>query len=152
MKKILLITLVLTILNACNNNEVYSGEKKINGKFWLYSDPLTGTFQIRDTSTSYDILFELNHQNDYSFQNLYLRITDDFTGKQLSDTVNINLSDEYGVWIGKGISENKKVSIPLRKDLKFKKQASYNYKIEQFSRSDTLRGMSKIALVVRKAS
>jgi gliding motility-associated lipoprotein GldH len=139
-------------MNSCNNNEVYSGEKKIKGNFWLYSDPLTGTFQISDTSISYDVLFELTHQNDYSFQNLYLRITDDFTGKLISDTVNINLADEYGVWIGKGISENKKLSIPLRKAIKFKKLATYNYKIEQFSRSDTLRGISKIALVVRKAS
>jgi gliding motility-associated lipoprotein GldH len=82
---------------------------------------------------------------------LYLRITDDFIGKAKTDTVNINLADEYGVWSGKGFSKSRELHSILRKSFKFKSQKKYNFSIEQFSRQDSLNGIRSIEFNVLKS-
>lgn len=146
--KIIIIFFGLLVFNSCSNKEIFTAEMKIDNGKWAYSEPLKGTFEIKDTSQSYDIQLNINHKDDYPFQNIYLRITDDFTGTTVTDTVNINLADEYGVWSGKGISKSRELHSILRKSFKFKSQKKYNFSIEQFSRQDSLNGMRSIELIV----
>ena len=138
----------MLIINSCNNTEIFSKEIKLPHDKWTYSDSLKGTFEIKDTSETYDLLLNLSHKDAYPFQNIYLRITDDFTGITKTDTVNINLSDEYGIWKGKSIAGDKSISTILRKKFRFKEIKNYNFTIEQFSRNDTLSGITKAGLAI----
>lgn len=146
--KIIIIFFGLLVFNSCSNKEIFTAEMKIDDGKWAYSEPFKGTFEIKDTSQSYDIQLNISHKDDYQFQNIYFRITDDFTGTTETDTVNINLADEYGVWSGKGISKSRELHSILRKSFKFKSQKKYNFSIEQFSRQDSLNGMRSIELIV----
>jgi gliding motility-associated lipoprotein GldH len=150
LNKIIIIFLGLLVINSCSNEKIFTAEMKFDDGKWAYSEPLKGTFEIKDTLQSYDIELNINHKDDYPFQNIYLRITDDFTGTTVTDTVNINLADEYGVWSGKGISKNRELNSILRKSFKFKSQEKYNFSIDQFSRPDSLNGIRSIEFTVLK--
>lgn len=148
MKNLFLFFFLSLLMLSCKNEQVFSIEKKPEGGHWLHSDILTGTFEITDSSGPYDILFEIEHKENYAYQNIYLKISDDYSGKMSSDTVNIDLMDQYGVWFGSGFSGSKIYRIPLRKNLRFYKNKSYNFNIQQFTRNDTLQGIERIKLYV----
>lgn len=147
MKYLIFLASLNLILFSCNNKEVYSTELNCGNEQWDMKNPLKAQFMIDDTTKLYDIGISLTHTDEYPFQNIYLRIVDDFTGKSIVDTININLSNEYGKWIGKGTNE-KKIQTLLRKSFKFNKNGKYNIKIEQFTRNSILKDIRKIEFSV----
>lgn len=152
LNKIIIIFFGLLVFNSCSNEEIFTAEIKFDDGKWAYSEPFKGTFEIKDTSQSYDIQLNIRHKDDYQFQNIYLRITDNFTGTTETDTVNINLADEYGVWSGKGISKSRELHSILRKSFMFDSQKKFNFSIEQFSRQDSLNGIRSIEFIVLKSN
>ena len=147
--KLIVILLGFLVFNSCSNNEIFTAEMKFAEDKWIYSEPFKGSFEIKDTAQTYDIMLNISHKDNYSFQNIYLRITDDFTGVTKTDTVNINLADEYGVWKGKGISDNRSLDTTLRKKFRFKEKRNYSFNIEQFSRQDSLPGILNIEFLIQ---
>lgn len=147
MKYLIFLASLNLILFSCNNKEVYITELNCGNEQWDMKNPLKAQFMIDDTTKLYDIGISLTHTDKYPFQNIYLRIVDDFTGKSIVDTININLSNEYGKWIGKGTNE-KKIQTLLRKSFKFNKNGKYNIKIEQFTRNSILKDIRKIEFSV----
>lgn len=148
-QKIVLLILITWLISACNKPLV-NESRKLDNNYWLFSEPFTSTFEILDTSLLYDIYFKIKHSNNYPKENLYLRITDDFSGKMKIDTVNIELSDEYGIWKGNGSYQDYEYDALLHKNYKFNKAQNYNIKFEQFTRSDTLKGVNEVGLVISK--
>lgn len=147
MKYLIFIAYLSLVLFSCKNKEVYSNELNCENDQWDMKNPLKAQFMINDSTKLYDIGISLIHSDEYPFQNIYLRVDDDFSGKLNVDTVNINLSDEYGKWIGKGTNE-KKIQTLLRKSFKFHKNGNYNIKIEQFTRNEILKNIRKIEFSV----
>lgn len=149
MKYTILLSFFALALISCGNKTIFSTEQKCENDIWLYSKPLQAEFKIEDTTKLYDIEFSLTHTDNYPFQNIYLSVNDDFAGKMLTDTVNINLSDEYGKWTGTGASD-KKIHTFLRKSYKFPKAGSYNIGIQQFTRKDSLSQIKDIGFSVKE--
>jgi len=148
MKNTLIFLITISFFISCTNNDVLSHTKEIDNSIWTYNDPFTASFKIMDT-LGYDIFFSVNHGNYFPFENLYLRITDDFSGESSTDTINIDLSDNYGIWKGKG-SSSRKYNTLLRKEFSFPDTGIYNIKIEQFTRTDSLREVEQVAVFIKR--
>ncbi|MEZ4906402.1 MAG: hypothetical protein R2771_01890 [Saprospiraceae bacterium] len=67
------------------------------------------------------------------------------------DTVNIDLSDEYGVWKGNDSYKNFDYKALLHKNFKFKDPKIYIVKFEQFTRNDTLKGVNEIGFELSRS-
>ena len=149
MKHTLLILISVFFLSSCAEKDVFRHSKDIDNSIWKYDDPMSASFEIIDTFV-YDIYFLVNPGNYYPFENIYLRITDDFTGEAITDTVNIDLSDNYGVWKGKG-SSIRKFSALLRREFRFPDTGIYNIKIEQFTRTDSLKEIEQVGILLKRS-
>jgi gliding motility-associated lipoprotein GldH len=149
MKIALIFLISISFFISCTNNDVFSHTKEIENSIWIYDDPFTASFKIMDT-LGYDIFLSVNHGNYYPFENIYIKITDDFSGEISTDTVSIDLADEYGVWKGKG-SSNRKHNTLLRNEFSFPDTGIYNIKIEQFTRTDSLREVEQIAVFIKRS-
>lgn len=147
MKYTYLLIIYVLFLASCTD-VVIRESKDIDNSIWLYNDPFSTNFEIRDTK-AYDIFFSIKHGDYYPFENIYLRITDDFSGMTSTDTVNINLSDNYGVWKGKG-SSVKNYTALLRREYRFPHTGFYNIKIEQFTRTDSLKEVEQVSVFLQR--
>ena len=151
MKRIPLFLIPVFLLLACNNNTVFKAQKELEKGVWTYRNVFKSEIPVRDTSKLYNIYFNIEHTGDYPFQNIYLRISDDFQGKTITDTINFNLYDKYGIAKGKKHGDKYNASILLRKSFKFKKPGNYKIEIEQFTRTDSLAGISGLGFSVNNA-
>ena len=139
------------IFSACNENHTFYSEKQFENKKWALTDLFSCEFEIKALDQPYDISFNIAHNDNFPFENIYLKITDDFNGKEKSDTISINLSDKFGIWKGDKNGNNYSYSTLLRKSFKFKKEKNFNFKVEQFTRMDSLSGIEGIAFIINEA-
>ncbi len=143
--------LLLLLLFSCGNNHVVFVEKDLpDNNIWLYADFFNASFDV-ERNVPYDIYFGLEHTGDYPYENIYLRITDDFKEKKDTDIVSINLSNPYGIWYGKKSGDIYSFNTLLRKSFKFDKPGKHSIKIEQFTRKDSLEGVKAIKFYIDSA-
>ncbi len=151
MKYFPLLFLLLFFLISCENHTILSSEKDIENQVWTYRDTFSTDFSIKNNNIPYDIMLNIVYNDEYPFQNIYLRITDNFTGKKNIDTVNINLYNKYGMVKGEKRGKDYDLSTILRKSFKFPATKKYSIKIEQYTRNDSLQGVSAVNLYINKA-
>lgn len=92
----------LILLTACSTNDIYNKQNNIPADGWdIYN---TQTFDIDIATTShYDIDLFLRHDNQYKYRNLWLFVDHIAPDSTIStDTINIELADNYGHWLGGG--------------------------------------------------
>jgi len=152
MKLFIYLGIILSVVFiSCNENHTYSFEKKIENNLWSYDDEVKFYPQIDDASLLYDLSLQIKHGEFYSFENIYIRISDDFTGVLNVDTISFNLSNRNGFWIGTENNDYYDATFLLRKGFKFPKKGKYNFKIEQFTREDSLTEINSIKMFIDKS-
>lgn len=149
-KRILFFLIIIFIFSSCEEKHFYQSKKEFDNYKWANSDKFISNVEINSIDKPFDIWFEINHNDNYPFENIYLRITDDFIGKIVTDTVNINLSNSYGIWTGKKSGKTIELKTILRKSYKFPKPGKYNIEIEQFTRVDSLSGVSSVGFFINE--
>ena len=148
-KNIIFILLPLVLIfSSCGEKHVHYSEKIFENFKWAHSEKFISSVNIESTEKQYDIAFQIKHNQSYPFENIYLRISDDFNGTEFTDTVNINLSNNYGNWKGDKSGNTFELNTILRKSHKFPKKGNYNIIIEQFTRADSLSGVSSVRFLV----
>ena len=121
-----------------------------DNNIWAYADFFNASFDV-ERNVPYDIYFGLEHTDDYPYENIYLRITDDLKERKDTDIVSINLSNPYGIWYGKKNGDIYSFNTLLRKSFKFDKSGKHSIKIEQFTRKDSLEGVKAIKFYIDSA-
>jgi len=150
MKIAIYIVIILSmVFTSCSENHTYSFENKISNNTWKFLDPVAFSPEIDDNG-AYDIALQIDYGEFYAFENIYLRITDNFTGKLHSDTIGFNLSNKYGFWNGKKSGDFYSSNLLLRKSFIFPSNGKYNFKVEQFTREDSLKEINSVKLFVDK--
>lgn len=138
----------LFTLPGCNNNIVSETKKEFNESKWKYSDPFIVQLSNNPHPGIRDIYLEIEHNDDYSYENIYFTIEKKINGNASIDTINVDLADEYGVWKGSGSAKNKKFESPLYENIDPKIS---ELKINQFTRDSILTGINSITLIVKNS-
>jgi gliding motility-associated lipoprotein GldH len=120
-------------------------------KTWSKDKELYFTYEIKDKTISYDVSIEIRNNNLYPFQNLWLFCAEEQPiGPVWRDTIECMLADDYGKWLGNGMSVHQ-LSIPVRTQYKFPHKGQYTFSIRQGMREDSLKGLEEIGLQIKKA-
>lgn len=69
---------------------------------WAYGDKLIFNADGRDTMHVPQVVIGVRHTDAYPFANLWLEMSYASGDTTVADTVNIPLSDDFGVWYGTG--------------------------------------------------
>ena len=109
-------------------------------------------YEIDDNSVSYNLSLEIRHNNLYPYQNLWLFCTEEQPGEVfVRDTIECILADDFGKWVGSGISIYH-LSVPVRTKYTFSQTGQYTFNIRQGMRDNLLRGIEQIGVRIEKNS
>jgi gliding motility-associated lipoprotein GldH len=146
-KTLPLLIFIASILISCGPKIVYQKEFEIKNETWTYNDTLSFNFDIIDTNKVYNIWFDITHKEDYPFQNMYMNIYTLFPKKdRAKQQLSIELSDAMGKWLGKHSGDHVNYQLKIQENAFFDKVGKYQITLEQFMRTDSIRGIQKIGI------
>ena len=129
----------------------YSEFRELPERGWAYGDTVSIADRTADSLPGErEMTVAVVHSNTYPYSNLWLELTyADAAGRQYRDTVEMTLADDYGHWLGNGIGERYQSERTVRAGVNLPQRS--DVKIRHVMRVDTLRGIEKIGLTIRKA-
>lgn len=137
---------------ACQSECIEIGNSKIDESGWAYRDSLEFIIEAEDTSQLYDLILELTHSNEFSYQNLYVRSTTHFpSGNSVKDPISLNLGDLSGSWNGDCSGSTCVAPILLRAHFRFSELGAHRIVFEQFSRMPEIKGIMEMRLLLCNA-
>lgn len=143
--------LFVVTFSACNDGIIYEENKEIPNSSFNKGTELLYEFDISDTVSRYDVLLNVNHSQEYSYQNLYVKIKTVFPdAKSIEDIVSLELSKSGTEWQGKCSGDDCTVPIVLVENTKFKTPGKYKISISQYGRTETVEGLNAFTLVVKR--
>lgn len=147
-KSLFILIIVLLILNACQPTTVFSEFHTTSLQGWHQDSVLTYEAQT-DSAKNYDILIVLRHTSQYPYQNIWLFVnTYDGVNLLQRDTIEANVADDYGRWLGSGINHYELPLLYLKNYQTLTTKPSFT--IQQGMRTEWLKGITNVGLVIQE--
>lgn len=146
---LILSLLLLTI--SCNTDLLFTDSVAMPGRTWSLSDIAEFTVPVTDTISASEVSFTIRTGSDFPFRNLYLFVTTvSPKGESLTDTLQYDLADEKGNWIGKGFGDVHELRLPYKSNVFFPENGLYNFKIQHGMRTVDLKGVYDFSLRIQR--
>ena len=134
---------------SCTDAVYYEKYQTIDNP-WNKNKEYFFTCEIDDQAASYDVSLQIRNNNLYPYQNLWLFCTIETPESPiLSDTIECLLADDYGKWLGTGISIYH-LNIPIRTGYTFPQKGLYTFAIRQGMRDEQLKGIVQIGVRIER--
>lgn len=148
----ILIVVISTVLLSCDGNKVFEEYIEVDGANWKKENIANFSFNITDTVNPHNLYLNIRNTGDYPKSNLYIFVKiKGPDGNFNVDTVNCQLADKRGKWLGKGVGDLWDLKIPYIGGFKFTQSGEYNVSFEQAMRvEDGLKGITDVGLRVEK--
>jgi gliding motility-associated lipoprotein GldH len=140
---------------SCTTIDIFEKSVAIPGHAWKNSYKPSFTFTIKDTSSPYQLLLVLRHNDKYSYNNIYINLYAQQPGQDTLQKMQFDLplaTNENG-WLGSGmddIYEHRILLTPREQQFFFKKPGNYTFSIEQVMREDPLKNVLDVGLRIEK--
>ena len=142
---------LLFIIVSCDENRVFDEYKSIPQANWLKSDIAEFEFTLDDTLSKNQVFIKIRNTVDYPFSNIYLFTKVNFPdGRILIDTLEYEMTNAEGMWLGDGVSGIKNNLLYYKKDVVFYEKGNYKFSIQHGMRTDSLVGIQNIGLRIEK--
>jgi gliding motility-associated lipoprotein GldH len=152
-KKWYLIAGVCMIFASCDKQKVFEQYTPVQGKSWNSHDHMLFNVSITDTASPQNVYLLVRNTGQYEYSNLYLFVTTQGPGgNMVRDTVEIQLADTGGKWLGKGAATVYTLAYPYRTNVRFPDRGIYRFDIEQAMWIKELKHITHMGLRVEKAS
>jgi gliding motility-associated lipoprotein GldH len=141
----------LLLLCACERATTYQRIISLDQCCWPVATVLDFTFQIKDTTQTYDIFLVVSNTQDYPYQNLHVTcyLEDDarhLTHQALKSWALFDL--KTGKPLGSGLGRSQKHELSMINDYQFARPGLYTVKLEHFMRTAMLPGLQTIGVKV----
>ncbi len=135
------------IFVSCDNNRYYEHNEAIVNNTWQYDDAKVFELEIEDSLQAFNFYINVRNTVDYEFANLYFFIKSELPdGKFTQDTVECQLADYQGKWLGDGRGEFRDNSFILRENMRFQKNGTYRFWLKHGMRRDSLKGIADVGI------
>jgi len=145
---------------ACDNLRVTEQHADMPDATWHYDSAAVLSFDVADTSLTYNLYYAIRHNQDYPYYNLYVRYKlSDANEKVLrSGILESNLMlpltgepiGEVGKPIGKGIGVSFTSLHPILLAHRFEQPGTYKLMLRQYMRPDNLQGIYSVGMRLEK--
>lgn len=142
---ILLLSVVLCA--ACTDRELYNSQTAVSADGWEMHDFKSFVVEIPQNDC-YDIEMFVRHDSEYEYRNLWLfidHIKPDSTFA--TDTLNIELADAYGRWLGGGWGSYHQMEFPVAYKMSLD-SGTHQIRIKQAMREYKLKGVANVGVKV----
>lgn len=131
---------------SCDSNGVFDQYTSLSGNVWSLDEPVEFEFQINDTITRNNLFINIRNNNDYGFSNLFLITHLKFPdGKKVVDTLEYEMTDKSGRFLGDGLSEKKENKLFYKEGNVFPNSGNYKLSIQQaMRRNGSVEGLQEL--------
>ena len=145
-KRIILILGFLSICTSCDSDRVFDKYTSLEKNSWLQDVPINFNFKIVDTTSRNNLYLNIRNNKDYLYSNLFLITHLIFpNGKKIVDTLQYEMADKNGKFLGTGISEIKHSRLFLKQNSIFPLSGKYKMLIWQAMRKNgSVNGIKKL--------
>ncbi len=154
MKKIFFIPFFSTLIfaiSACGPSYIFDKNKEIANHTWLYKDSVNFEIPIEDISSTYNVILEVTHGEEFGNENAYINVfVKSPDGKRTKNQVSVEMADKTGQWRGNCSNGACSIATILQEGAKFPQKGNYTFTIMQNNRMDSLQLIEKIGLKLQK--
>jgi len=147
-------TVFILCLNLFSCGSVYDETSLIENGIWTSGDSIEFEFEIQDTSKRYDIFVEVNHQVDYTYQNVYCLVkTFELDTRIREDLCSLELADSKGNWKSEDCNATdctRKIPFIIR--TQFNREGRHKIIFKQNTREASLEGINSLRLLIETAN
>jgi gliding motility-associated lipoprotein GldH len=150
----------MILLDSCGlpENTITEEFQTIYKGIWGWKETKSYTFTVDDSTHYYNIYCGLRITGKYNYSNIWLiyelaesrNANNSSVNSLLKKQFQIELADQTGRWLGKGMSNLISYEQPLLIKTKLKK-GNYTFKLSQNMREDLLSGVNDVGIKVEKA-
>jgi len=149
-RRILFVMVLMVIVHgvSCDRNRVYEQIHTVDPEGWSQHDFLRFEFGIPDTTIPHHFFINLRNSVDYPYANLFLFVRTILpNGEKATDTLDIQLSDPDGRWLGKGVGKFRDVKVLVIPSFRFPMEGNYVFEIENAMRDEPhLTGIAAVGI------
>jgi gliding motility-associated lipoprotein GldH len=151
-KFLLAATLLSCCLFGCTKIDVYEKNTPIPNYQWQSNFTATGSLEISDTSSYYNIFIVLRHTDGYKYNNIWLNTQLFINGDTiLNKKIDVPLGTDANGWDGIGMTDIWELRKPIfNSPKKFPKQGLYQFNINQIMRDNPLPNVMSAGLRIEK--
>lgn len=132
---------------SCDQNRYYEKNESIDHDVWYYRDAKVFDIEIEDSLQAYNFYINVRNTVDYEYANLYFFIKTELPNGDLAvDTVECQLANLEGKWLGSGNSKFRNNSFILRQNMRFAQKGMYRFWLKHGMRSDSLKGIADVGI------
>lgn len=143
---------LLALLSSCDNS-LARQEQSFPDACWDLTDTLELVYENSDPNLKVQVVAPITFTEDYSFNNLYLRMVAIAPSGQVSVLpYEYELMDVQGNWYGDVSGKKASFELPLSVNQVFPESGSYRFRIYHFMQSPELCGISKAGIKVLPGS
>ncbi len=140
---------------SCTHVDLFEKSVTLPGHKWDNTYKPSFTFNIKDTTSAYNLFIVLRHNDKYNFNNIYLNLITKQPGQDTTQKARYDLvlaTDEEG-WRGTGMDDIYEHRIPLtpaNQQFRFRKPGDYTFTLEQIMRENPLKNVLNVGLRIEK--
>lgn len=148
--KFLLFLIFLTLLVSCDSKQIFDEYTSLQSGQWEINTPITYQFTIKDTLAKKNLFLNIRNDNDYEFNNLFLITKMKFPdGNSIIDTLEYDMADKVGNFLGKGFSEIKENKLFYKEHILFPTKGNYSLEVFQAMRKNgNVEGIQKLQGII----
>ena len=148
---LLLVLTASLVLQSCSGGRVFEEHRKLDDYTWKRFENIIFEADIQDTSASYDIYIAIRHITQYPFKNLMITtIMKTPSGEERYLEYDLQIRDDDGNPLGDGMGDLWDISIPLRKNFRFREAGTLVIEFENRMPRPTTPGIMEIGLIIEK--
>jgi gliding motility-associated lipoprotein GldH len=152
MRNLIVIALSVILFSACNSGVLIDDRVDIPDHGWQKDNAASFEVKVDDSLALWDVYLNVRNDSEYRWRNAYFFLQTQFPNQQYSrDTLEIQLADHRGKWLGNGVGSLKDNQILLRRGIRFPEKGIYNFEIFHAMRVDTLHGIHDIGIQIKKS-
>lgn len=130
---------------SCGEEVKFCNKLAFEEAQWSYENPFINQFEVRDTSRRYHLILDIEHDREYAFQNIYMKIHTRFPNDTLvTDMLSVDMADRAGQWHGNCRGDICYLRVFLQQNISFRDLGEHQIKFEQFTRRENLSGIHSL--------
>jgi gliding motility-associated lipoprotein GldH len=111
---------------SCNNSIEFTKYKSLSEASWQANKNIAFEFQITDTIAPKNLFINIRNNTSYAYSNLYVITELKFpNGNKIIDTLQYEMADETGKYLGKGLTELKENKLFYKEEKVFPESGKY---------------------------
>jgi len=127
----------LFLMFSCNDKTDFNQYKSVDVQGWKANEKVFFEFEVTDTISQKNLFINIRNNNDYEFSNLYLISELSFpNGTVIVDTLQYEMADETGRFLGSGFSEIKDNTLFYKEKKTFPVSGKYIFNVRHAMRKN----------------